>query len=218
MGIPQPPTRSMHHVRCIAHRFEADHKNTIYVFQGDLLDDEYRCLSSGFRQRNHLSQHAYRGYRGELLELHPRLRWALYRCRVEEITIDLDQRTALLRASVPTPPLVRDFSIVVALVREDFSEVTLPDPARTVEGGVPLEPRVLAFEAGPPPGHGPPEEFDLLDPAGQRLFEHVEGPDGGAGLALWGWVPLRRSLSPEELGGLDLRLGREWRIEDFWVE
>lgn len=161
------------------------------AFRGGLLDAEYECFSSAFRHRNG-GQLMYREYRDRLLEQHPRLRWALWKARVTAVEERPDGRSAVLRATVPIP-LARDLELTFWMVLEDYYEVWLGE-------------KPVAF------GVGPPEEFDLL-----RDGHLLQTTDGG--LALWAYIPLDRPLTAEQLERISaVRLGREWRIDDFSIE
>ena len=85
------------------------------AFRGDLLDLEYRCLSSGFQRRNQLSQLGYREFRDELVAQEPLLRLALHKAEVVEIDRGTTRSRIVARAWRAT--FVLDF------VREDFWEI-----------------------------------------------------------------------------------------------
>lgn len=85
------------------------------AFRGDLLDLEYRCLSSGFQRRNQLSQLGYREFRDELVAREPLLRLALHKAKVVEIDRGSTRSRIVARAWGAT--FVLDF------VREDFWEI-----------------------------------------------------------------------------------------------
>lgn len=171
----------------------AAYESFVTAFQGELLEAEYACFSTAFRERNQLSQGLYRAFRDEFLADHPGLRWGLYRSRVDEIT-RLDPRHALLRASVKVP-FVGTKRLSVRLVLEDYYEARL--------------------KSGELVGSrwGPPERFDLLD-AGDP---HLTLAEDGA--YLWGRIDVDRPLDAAQLADLvDVRFAREWRIDDIWVE
>ena len=171
----------------------AAYESFVTAFQGELLEAEYACFSTAFRERHDLSQAVYKVFRDEFLREHPGLRWGLYRSRVDEITL-VDPRHALLRASVRAP-LVGAVRWSVWLVREDYDEV------RLIDGTVPGT------------DYGPPERFDLLDPEDPHLVLDDDGR------RLWGRIDLDRPLDPSQLADVvDVRFASEWRIDDIWVE
>jgi hypothetical protein len=169
------------------------YESFVTAFQGDLLEAEYACFSTAFRERNQLSQGLYRAFRDDFLAKNRGLRWGLYRSRVDEITY-LDARHALLRASV-SAPVVGTKRISVSMVLEDYYEVRMPN------GDVPY------FM------DGPPERFDMLDPRDP----HLSLTDDGA--HLWARIYIGGRPVQELLANLvDVRFGREWRIDDIWLE
>jgi len=171
------------------------YESFVTAFQGELLEAEYACFSTAFRERNQLSKGVYLAFRDEFLAKNPGLRWGLYRSRVDEITV-LDARHALLRASV-NAPFVGIKRLNVRMVLEDYYE------ARLANGDL------VGSE------WGPPERFDLNDPGDPHLVvqENANGP------VLWGRIDLDRPLAAEKLVEVfDVRLAREWRIDDIWVE
>lgn len=106
----------------------------VTAFQGDLLGHEYKCFSAAFRRRNNLTQHIYRDFREQLVDTNPRLRWALYRCEVEEV-MQLDGRRAVLLALVPGVLFWPATQLRVDLVREDHYEVLANGHTLAVGGG-----------------------------------------------------------------------------------
>ena len=167
-------------------------ESLVTALQGALLDEEYKCLSSSFRARNELSEHVYRAFRDEELARHPWLRWALARARVVEV-VRRDERHARLRARIPIP-FRSDPLLWVELVREDYVDLSLD--GRIVDGR-----------------GGPPEEFDLVRDAHLLIDER----DGRR--TLWARVDPSVPLGPSDLDqAVGLRLGSEWRVDDYGVE
>lgn len=166
-------------------------ESVVTALQGELLDEEYKCLSSGFRERNGLNEQAYRAFRDRILDESPFLRWGLSRSRVLEV-VRLDERHALLRAVIPVP-FRADPELRVALVREDFLDVFLD--------GRPLDLRAQS---------GPPEEFDLV------RDRYVLLPASEQGRRLFVRADLTRPLTDDDLDqALEIRAGSEWRIDDY---
>ncbi len=91
------------------------------AFQGEMLEWEYRCLSQGLRERNGLSQQAYRAFRPQFLARIPYLRWGLARAVVEEVSYPAPDR-ARLTVRIPVP-LWSDPRLTVILVREEYAEL-----------------------------------------------------------------------------------------------
>ena len=80
---------------------------------------EYRALSESFRQRNGVSQLAYREFRERAFREHPELRW-VGKAEIEGVERLADDR-ARLRARVQVLWIERRFT--VDLVREDYFEL-----------------------------------------------------------------------------------------------
>jgi hypothetical protein len=85
--------------------------------RGDLPRLEYRCLSAGFRQRNHLSQLSYREFREDWYASNPWIRTALSRAQLLQCENHSDGR----RATLTVGSLGQE--IQVTLVAEDFVQV-----------------------------------------------------------------------------------------------
>jgi len=87
------------------------------AIRGDLPRLEYRSLSSGFRQRNSLSQLSYREFREEWFGQNPWLKLALSNAEVLEQTDHPDGRSSVLRVGI----LGED--ALIHLVAEDFAQL-----------------------------------------------------------------------------------------------
>lgn len=165
-------------------------ESLVTALQGELLDEEYNCLSGDFRERNGLSNQTYRAFRDEFLERYPRLRWALARARVDEVT-RVDTRHALLRAHIPVP-FLEDPVLTLTFVRETFWELA-------------HDGRVLG---------GDQAELDPLAEGWLLLDEREPGRP-----RLWARFDLPYAMTPEDLA-LDFALaqGTEWHLDDFRIE
>lgn len=111
-------------------------RQTFRTFQTGLRADdpdlEYRCLSSGFKRRNNVSQLTYREYRRELFRRAPWLKWAAG-AKVRKETVLATDRVRI-RAEVST--WLHDETFEVDLVREDFYELWV-DGERVDDDAVP---------------------------------------------------------------------------------
>lgn len=163
-------------------------ESLVTAFQGQMLDEEFNCLSRRFRERHGLSQQTYRAFRDEFLAEQPRLRWALYQSTVEEVTLT-SSRVALVTARIPVP-LTSDPVLELTFVAEDFWEVE-------VDG------RTLGGDQG--------EDLDL-DRQGLLSLDTREPGSP----RLWARFDLDRELDPlaDDLA-VALAMGREWRLEDL---
>ena len=109
--------------------------------QGNLLNQEYRCFSRGWKDRTKVkSINYYSEVRDELMARVPQLRWALHHAKDPEVIAEGD-RNVLLQCRIPGPLWVKDRYLVFHMRREGFwrawtdakPEVategnTLPDP------------------------------------------------------------------------------------------
>ena len=163
-------------------------ESLVTAFQGQMLDEEFNCLSRRFRERHGLSQQTYRAFRDEFLAEQPRLRWALYRSTVQEVAVT-SPRVALVTARIPVP-LSSDPVLEFTFVAEDFWEVA-------VDG------RTLGGDQG--------EDLDLYREG--LLLTDTRGQDGPR---LWARFNLDPELDPmaDDLA-VALAMGREWRLEDL---
>lgn len=90
--------------------------------QGNLLAEEYRSLSKGFRQG--MSLFDYSEARDALLEETPHLRWALYRAKEPEaLAIAEKEGVAYLQSRIPGPLWFKDQWLFVRLVRQGYWDV-----------------------------------------------------------------------------------------------
>lgn len=162
------------------------------AFQGEVLDWEFECFSLGFRSANGFSHQTYRAFRPELLERHPRLRWALSRAVLEECR-HLGPRRVELRARVPVP-LVGDPVLVLRLVREEWAELRVRRPRGE---------EVVAAAGGPGLG-------DLFESPDLLIDEAFA----------WLRLLLELPLEDEELARTFSRIDarREWKIDAIAIE
>lgn len=133
--------------------------NTFQVaLAGDLVDLEYRCFSSAFKQREGLNQLAYREFRERLVREQPYLARFAEAELVEARALDADSALVLARLDTWWTTV----EVEVRLVREDYwelwsSDVRLLDDAADLGKIMERRPGSLAavvplpaeFDAGP---------------------------------------------------------------------
>jgi len=158
--------------------------------QGDLLVEEYKTLSKGWRARNgNVSLFDYSEARDAILERYPQLRWALYRAKDPEV-LARGERVALLQSRVPGPLWFQDRWLVVRLVRDGFWDAWLDTDPYQPSTGQPVR--------------------ELVD-SGTLTYSRKER-------ALYARAKL--DAEAEELGRWPddvslLQVGWEWKIDDF---
>lgn len=161
------------------------------AFQGDLLVEEYRCFSRGWKQANGVrSLTTYGAGRDALLERVPRLRWLLGRAEPPE-EVARTEGSVTFQARVPAPLWYDDRYLLVNVVREAYFEVypadnpSAPEAAETF--GDPWAARVFDYRA----------DADLFS-VGIAPFDELTG-----------------GLAPEAVH--EIRAGWQWKINEIEV-
>lgn len=164
------------------------------ALQGELLVEEYECLSKGWRKRNgDVSLFGYSEVRDATLARYPLLRWALHRAeRPREVSRTAD--AVVLEARIPGYLWVPAHWLRVRLVRQAFTAVT-------VEG----EPSAASFGR---------QDINLHEEGALRIIRR------GAKTTLEARIEVPASpddgtVWPEDL--LLLEVGYRWRVDDFGV-
>ncbi len=118
------------------------------AFQGNLLDEEFRCFSIVWKDKNVGSINYYSEARDELMRRVPKLRWALHRAEDPEVIARWDQ-DALLQCRIPGPLWFKDRYLVFRMHREGFWKGwTEASPDKPTEGNTmpdPIAANVLEY-------------------------------------------------------------------------
>ncbi|MEM9801326.1 MAG: hypothetical protein AAGA20_13445 [Planctomycetota bacterium] len=162
--------------------------------QGDLLDREYRCFSSDWRQRNGsggrpVTLNTYALARDQVLEEYPYLRWAVYRAESPEEFGRTDD-AALLVSRVPGPFWASDRYLLVRLRKQGFWELTVESAPDTPFGDHVSDPVA--------------DQVFYFDESTSRFFVIIETSEQ---------VPGLDSAEPVDLA----TAGWEWKIDDFTI-
>jgi len=159
--------------------------------QGDLLVEEYKTLSKGWKARNGgVSLFNYSEARDSVLEETPQLRWALYRAKEPEV-IARGERAVVLQSRVPGPLWFGDRWLVVHLVREGYWEVWLDSD--------PLQPRF---------GFVVPDVVES-----NHLYYHFD--EKSKRPLLYGIVEVEKDAAKWPHDVSLLQVGWEWKIDNF---
>lgn len=159
--------------------------------QGNLLEEEHRCFSVGFKRRTGLKAlNAYDLARDEVTSRVPQLRWALYRAEDPEI-LALTKLDALLQCRIPGPFWFKDRYLVFRMRREGFWKGwTEASPDKPTEGNT------------------------MPNPITARVLEYVEHDDRMR-LNIDEFSYWTDDTAPEAITAL--QGGWQWKIEDFNV-
>lgn len=159
--------------------------------QGDLLAEEYRCFSRGWRARNGgTSLLQYSEARDAILEKYPQLRWAVYQAEAPEI-LTQRERLCVLQARIPGPLWAKDRYLAVEMRRQGFWDLTVGENPQQPEFGDQVP---APFESG----------LFYFDKASDRFFVIVNDFSRTTGL------PNARSIELAEAGW-------EWKIDNFEI-
>ncbi|MEZ6013689.1 MAG: hypothetical protein R3F49_01130 [Planctomycetota bacterium] len=159
--------------------------------QGDLLVEEYKTLSKGWRAKNGgASLFAYSEARDTVLEKYPQLRWLLYRAKEPEV-VARGERMVLLQSRVPGPLWFSDHWLVVRVVRQGYWDLWVDsDPYQPTYGK---------------------QVDDIVDSQNLYYSEKSGTP------LLYGIVEVKPKAAswPDDVSLLEV--GWEWKIDDFQI-
>lgn len=166
--------------------------------QGDLLVEEYKTLSKGWKARNGgVSLFTYSEARDVVLEAIPQLRWLLYRAKEPEV-LARGEQVVILQSRIPGPLWFSDSWLVVRLVREGFWDLWVDQsPLQPIDG------RVVQDLVGSHNLHYNPKDSPLL----YALIDFDR--------AQWQFPGSEDVRLPDDIGLL--QVGWEWKIDAFDV-
>ena len=160
------------------------------AFQGNLLDEEFRCFSIEWRDNNVNSINFYSEARDELMRRVPKLRWVLYRAEDPQVIARSDQ-DALLQCRIPGPLWFKDRYLVLHMHREGFWKGwTEGTPEKATEGNA------------------------MPDPIAAHVLEYVEKDDRYS-LNVDEFSYWTDDTAPEAMTAL--HGGWQWKIQDINV-
>lgn len=159
--------------------------------QGELLAEEYRCFSRGWRRRNGVtSLLRYGELRDELMARIPHLRWALYRAQEPEL-LSQSPGYAAVQARIPGPLWVKDRYLAVRFKREGYWE---------------------AFDESTPEVAASGDEVE--DPWESGLLGYVERYDSFR-VTIDEFSELTENTAPAAI--LEVRAGWQWKIDNIEI-